>query len=90
MSERADKFLARVIDHCAGLTDQQQLQFLTAQINAWNRAYARFVCRNEGDTDPPEKPGDPASASDYLLTICGLSVLRSRVVTRLGLAKVAA
>lgn len=84
--ERTERYLLRVdlhlTDNCD--TDQQRLQFLSAQLAGWNRAYAKFVSRNGGELDPPNVPevSPAATASDYLLTILGLSARQEQVRAR--------
>jgi hypothetical protein len=75
--DRCARFLARVDDHLSRLADDCARRiFIEAQIEAWERRYARFIV-TEGNSEVVVDPGDPPSATDFLLTIAGLASRRS-------------
>lgn len=80
VSSRTDRYLADIDAHLAAITaDRQKRLFLEALISGWERRYAKFICRAEGDFDPPPIADEPATASDYLLTITGLGARLARM-----------
>jgi hypothetical protein len=75
-ADRSARFLARVDDHLPRLVDDAARRaFIEAQIEGWERRYARFIA-TEGGSEVAD-PGDPPAAADFLLTITGLASRRA-------------
>jgi hypothetical protein len=75
--DRSTRFLARVDDHLSALAaDSARRAFIDAQIEGWERRYARFIA-SQGDSEAVADPNEPPSATDFLLTIAGLASRRT-------------
>ena len=75
-ADRSARFLARVDDHLPRLADDAARRaFIEAQIEGWERRYARFIA-TEGESEVAD-PGDPPAAADFLLTITELAFRRA-------------
>jgi hypothetical protein len=76
-SDRAARFVARVDDYLPRLGNAAARRaFLQAQIEAWERRYARFIA-SEGRSEVVTDAADPPAATDFLLTITGLAARKS-------------
>jgi hypothetical protein len=84
---RTGRFLARLDAHLHALPDDAARRaFLDAQIEGWERRYARFVA-TDGASEPVAARSDPPQAADFVLTLTGLAARRA-VLRGMPLAKV--
>lgn len=71
-SPRADHYLGQIDAVLATLAPAARRAMVVSLIDGWERLYDRFIA-TDGESMPVTDPADPPSASDFLLTIAGLS-----------------
>jgi hypothetical protein len=75
--DRSARFLARVDDRLPALAhDAARRAFIDAQIEGWERRYARFIA-SEGASEAVVDLADAPGAADFLLTLIGLAARRA-------------
>jgi hypothetical protein len=80
--DRSGRFLARLDAHLPTIADAgARRAFLEAQIDGWERRYARFIA-TDGASEPIADPADPPQAADFLLTITGLATRRDTIANQ--------
>lgn len=73
LTDRSSRYLARVDAVLKTLwPDSAKITFLEKQHKAWIDAYSEFIC-TEGRSEPGIVADDPPHATDFLLTISGLT-----------------
>jgi hypothetical protein len=70
MPAHSERYLKRVDAHLKTLNKTARREFLTRQINTWERRYSSFLT----DDSPLIPSTTYPDAADYLLTIAGLAV----------------
>ena len=71
---RTERYMEKIHTMCAGLdTDEDIEQLLRKLKEGWERRYADFII-TDGESEPVDNPYDPPQASDFTMTLLGLSV----------------
>lgn len=72
--DRTARYLARIDEHLPTiLSVAEKRAFLRQQAAAWEFRRERFYM-TDGDSEPVTNAGDPPQASDFTMTLLGLSV----------------
>jgi hypothetical protein len=70
MSAHVEKYLIRIDAHLQTIGGAHaRRRFLERQLRGWEVRYANFMMRDDDEPITADQP----TASDYLLTICGLA-----------------